>query len=69
MGWFRAIYTTREVGWKILLKLILLTAISLIIGESLEISKMDWYYRIGLGIIIVLGLSGFWFFMHIRMKQ
>jgi len=69
MGWLGADITTKEKGWKIVLKLFVITSISFIIGERLGISNMDVWYRYGLGVIVILGLSGFWFFMTRIVKE
>jgi hypothetical protein len=63
MGWFLATYTFKDVGWKIVGKLILLTTISFIVGERLGISDMNIYYRLVIGIVVVLAVSGSWFFL------
>ena len=63
MSWLLATYTIKEVGWKIVGKVILVTSISLIIGELLGLSDMNLIYQIIAGALVVLGVSGMWFFM------
>lgn len=61
MGWLQTTITTKEVGWKIVLKLFLLASISFVISERLGISNMNIYIKFMFGLYVVLGLSGFWF--------
>jgi hypothetical protein len=63
MSWLLATYTIKEVGWKIVGKVILVTSISLIIGELLGLSDMNLIYQIIAGALVVLGVSSMWFFM------
>jgi hypothetical protein len=46
------------------LRLIAITAVSLVVCERVGESNMDFYLALAVSIIVVLTLSGLWFFLR-----
>lgn len=62
-NWLGVTYTIKEVGWKIVGKSILVTAISFFVVLGLGFTDMNLTYQLLGGILVVLGISALWFFL------
>jgi hypothetical protein len=62
MGWLQAPITSTAKGWQIILKVIITTAISFIVGVEIGISNINIILQLTAGIIIILVVLGLWFF-------